>query len=102
MLRAIQNYQKLKKGRKMKYEIEDKLYEFRKLVLGIVMLKTFKTIDSMKSELSCIKDSAITKDKATEDMFNGVNSKSARKACPQTIWRVASTKTRLYLILNRV
>lgn len=32
------------------------------------------------------------KDKATEDIFNGVNSKLARKACPQTLWRVASRK----------
>ncbi len=32
------------------------------------------------------------KDKATEDIFNGVNSKVARKACPQTLWRVASRK----------
>ena len=32
------------------------------------------------------------KDKATEDIFNGVNSKVARKACPQTLWRVATRK----------
>ena len=32
------------------------------------------------------------KDKATEDIFNGVSSKVARKACPQTIWRVATRK----------
>jgi proteic killer suppression protein len=32
------------------------------------------------------------KDKATEDIFNGTASKAARKACPQTIWRVASRK----------
>lgn len=32
------------------------------------------------------------KDKATEDIFNGVNSKLARKSCPQTLWRVASRK----------
>ena len=31
-------------------------------------------------------------DKATEDIFNGVNSKLARKACPQTIWRNAARK----------
>jgi len=29
---------------------------------------------------------------ATEDVFNGVNSKIARKNCPQTIWRIASRK----------
>ena len=32
------------------------------------------------------------KDKATEDIFNGINSKLARKICPQTLWRVAARK----------
>ncbi len=32
------------------------------------------------------------KDRATEEIFNGVNSKAARKACPQTLWRIASRK----------
>jgi len=32
------------------------------------------------------------KDQATEDIFNGVNSKAARKACPQILWRIASRK----------
>jgi toxin HigB-1 len=32
------------------------------------------------------------KNKETEDIFNGVNSKSARKLCPQTLWRVAFRK----------
>ena len=32
------------------------------------------------------------KDKASEDIFNGINSKVARKACPQTLWRIASRK----------
>lgn len=32
------------------------------------------------------------KNQATEDIFNGVNSKIARKTCPQTIWRIASRK----------
>ncbi len=32
------------------------------------------------------------KDQATEDIYNGVGSKLARKACPQTIWRVAARK----------
>ena len=32
------------------------------------------------------------KDQATEDMFNGVNSKAARNACPQTLWRITSRK----------
>ena len=32
------------------------------------------------------------KNKATEDLFNGVASKPARKACPQSLWRVAARK----------
>ncbi len=32
------------------------------------------------------------KNKATEDIFNGVNSKIARKTCPQTLWQIASRK----------
>lgn len=32
------------------------------------------------------------KDKATEDIFNGIASKHARKACPQALWRVATRK----------
>lgn len=32
------------------------------------------------------------KNQATEDIFNGVNSKIARKICPQTIWRITSRK----------
>jgi proteic killer suppression protein len=32
------------------------------------------------------------KDQASEDIFNGVNSKAARKACPQTLWQVAARK----------
>jgi len=28
----------------------------------------------------------------TEDIFNGVNSKSARKTCPETLWKVARRK----------
>ena len=32
------------------------------------------------------------KTQATEDIFNGKSSKEARKACPQTIWRVAARK----------
>lgn len=28
----------------------------------------------------------------TEDIFNGLNSKVARKLCPETIWRVAVRK----------
>lgn len=30
--------------------------------------------------------------KATEDIFNGVDSGLARKVCPQTLWRIASRK----------
>ena len=32
------------------------------------------------------------KDRGTEDIFNGVNSKAARKACPQNLWNVAGRK----------
>ena len=32
------------------------------------------------------------KNKATEDIFNGVNSKPARSLCPQSLWRVAFRK----------
>jgi proteic killer suppression protein len=32
------------------------------------------------------------KDQATEDIFNGVNSKAARKTCPQTLWRITTRK----------
>ena len=31
-------------------------------------------------------------DRATEDIFDGNSSKVARKACPQTLWRVARRK----------
>jgi proteic killer suppression protein len=32
------------------------------------------------------------KDQAAEDIFNGINSKAARKVCPQTLWRITSRK----------
>jgi proteic killer suppression protein len=32
------------------------------------------------------------KDKSTEDIFNGLSSKAARKACPQNIWKIAIRK----------
>jgi len=32
------------------------------------------------------------RDQATEDIFNGFNSKVARKVCPRTLWRVAARK----------
>ena len=32
------------------------------------------------------------KDGATEGLFNGVNSKRARNACPRSLWRVATRK----------
>jgi len=32
------------------------------------------------------------KNKATEDIFNGVNSKAARSLCPQTLWKIAFRK----------
>src|SRR2546425_6833572 len=32
------------------------------------------------------------KDEGTEDIFNGENTKAARKACPESLWRVAAQK----------
>jgi len=32
------------------------------------------------------------KSKGTEDIFNGRNTKDARKTCPQSLWRIASRK----------
>ena len=32
------------------------------------------------------------KDQATEDIFNGKNTKVARKQCPQSLWKVATRK----------
>ena len=32
------------------------------------------------------------KTKATEDIFNGIDSHHARKACPQKVWKVAARK----------
>ena len=31
-------------------------------------------------------------DRASEDIFNGVNSKAARKACPANLWKIATRK----------
>lgn len=30
--------------------------------------------------------------KATEDIFNGLNTKAARKICPQKLWKIVSRK----------
>jgi proteic killer suppression protein len=32
------------------------------------------------------------KDKGTEDIFNGVKSRIARRTCPQSIWKIAARK----------
>jgi len=32
------------------------------------------------------------KTKGTEDIFNGINSREARKTCPEMLWRVAARK----------
>jgi len=32
------------------------------------------------------------KTKGTEDIFNGVNSRDARRTCPESIWRIAARK----------
>jgi proteic killer suppression protein len=31
-------------------------------------------------------------DRGTEDVFNGVDSRTARKICPNTLWRIARRK----------
>jgi proteic killer suppression protein len=35
------------------------------------------------------------KNQGSEDVFNGVASKAARKPCPQSLWRVAARKLEL-------
>ena len=35
---------------------------------------------------------AFFKNQGTEDIFNGNNTKAARKLCPQTLWRIAARK----------
>ncbi|WP_019583318.1 type II toxin-antitoxin system RelE/ParE family toxin [Thioalkalivibrio sp. ALE16] len=35
------------------------------------------------------------KDRGTEDIFNGLSSKAARKVCPQSLWRIAARKLEL-------
>jgi proteic killer suppression protein len=32
------------------------------------------------------------KDEGTEDIFNGKNTKAARKTCPQSLWKSAAQK----------
>ncbi len=32
------------------------------------------------------------RNKGTEDIFNGINSKDARKICPQSLWKIAVRK----------
>ncbi len=32
------------------------------------------------------------RDRATGDIFNGVNSKAARKSCPEKLWAIAARK----------
>ena len=32
------------------------------------------------------------KDRGTEDIYNGVNSKAARSVCPEILWRIAARK----------
>lgn len=39
------------------------------------------------------------RDRGTEDIFDGVDSRAARRTCPRSIWRVARRKLDL---LNRV
>ena len=32
------------------------------------------------------------RDEGTEDIFNGENTKAARKTCPESLWRIAARK----------
>ena len=32
------------------------------------------------------------RDEGTEDIFNGKNTKAARKTCPESVWRIAARK----------
>lgn len=32
------------------------------------------------------------RNKGTEDIFNGINSKDARRICPQSLWKIAARK----------
>lgn len=32
------------------------------------------------------------KDRGVEDLFNGLNSRAARKSCPDTLWKIATRK----------
>lgn len=32
------------------------------------------------------------RNRGVEDIFNGINSRSARQTCPETLWRVAARK----------
>lgn len=42
------------------------------------------------------------RDRATEDIFNGVASTAARRACPQSLWRAASRKLDLLDSVERL
>ena len=45
----------------------------------------------MGSVLSCIMIASF-KNQGTEDIFNGSNTRNARKLCPQSLWRIAARK----------
>lgn len=42
------------------------------------------------------------RDQATEDIFNGVNSRAARNACPRGLWRIASRKLDMLDVVSRL
>ena len=46
----------------------------------------------MISVLSCVYMIQSFKNKASEDIFNGDNTKSARKICPKILWKLARRK----------
>ena len=45
----------------------------------------------MSSVLSCFMINSF-KNKGTEDIFNGKNTKDARKTCPKNLWRIVARK----------
>jgi proteic killer suppression protein len=42
------------------------------------------------------------RDRASEDLFNGRNSKAARKACPEALWKVVARKLDLLDSVDRL
>ena len=65
-------------------------------VRGLAVRRTWRAgieinQNSTIAVLSCVHDQVL-RDHRTEDIFNGRNSKDARKTCPRDLWRVAARK----------